>query len=226
MIKKCPYVKTFTSNDCIKLLNRIEKNWENLNPPVKKRWVEAIIKEKKKNIPFLILISTLLSLRTQDKITYQASKRLFKSVNSPQDLNNLSEEEIENLIYPVWFYKNKAKNLKKIAKILIEKYNWKVPDNLEELLKLPGVGRKTANLVLTLWFWKNWICVDTHVHRICNRLWLIHTKTPEETEKELKKVLPKKYRKKINKLLIWFWQTICKPLKPNCEKCPIYKKGL
>jgi endonuclease-3 len=171
--------------------------------------------------PFKILVSTVLSLRTKDKVTEEASKRLFQVVKSPEDLLKLTEEEISNLIYPVGFYRRKAKNLKEIAKILVEKYGGRVPSTIEELLKLPGVGRKTANLVVTLGFGKPGICVDTHVHRIMNRLGYVKTKTPEETEFALREKLPKEYWIEINELLVALGQHICHPTSPKCSQCPI-----
>lgn len=171
--------------------------------------------------PFKILIATILSARTKDEVTAQASKRLFSKVKSPRDLVKLKTKEIEKLIYPVGFYRQKAKRLKELAKILIEKYDAKVPDSLEELVKLPGVGRKTANLVLSNGFGKDAICVDTHVHKITNRWGFVKTKTAYETEMELRKKLPKKYWRIINQLLVEFGKKICKPVKPSCSVCPI-----
>ncbi len=173
--------------------------------------------------PFHILVSTILSARTKDEVTEKVSNRLFKKVRSPEDLTRMKEEEIAKLIYPIGFYKTKAKSLKKMSKILIDKYRGKVPDDIEELLKLPGVGRKTANLVIIRAFGKYGICVDTHVHRIVNRWGYIKTKSPEETEKVLRHKLPKKYWKKINTLLVLYGKNICKPIKPACENCGIKK---
>lgn len=178
----------------------------------------TLIANTKKD-PFHILISTIISLRTKDKVTLEASKRLFEKVKNFNDILNLSEKEIENLIYPAGFYKTKAKRLKEIAKIIVETYNGIIPDNIEELLRLPGVGRKTANLVLILGYNKDSICVDTHVHRISNRFGWVKTKTPEETEFALKKLLPVDLWKKINDYLVSYGQTICKPIKPLCSKC-------
>ena len=175
----------------------------------------------KKGSPFKILVSTLLSSRTKDEVTEEASERLFKHVSTPEDLLAMKEDEIERLIYPVGFYKTKAKLLKKLAKVLVEKYGGSVPDSLEELVKLPGVGRKTANLVMILGFDKLGICVDTHVHRIVNRWGYVSTKTPEETEFELRKKLPKKYWKIINDLLVRFGKNVCKPVNPRCDECPL-----
>ena len=171
--------------------------------------------------PFRILISTILSLRTKDEVTSQASQRLFKRANTPQSIIQLSISEIRELIYPVGFYKRKAENIIQVSKILIEKYKSNVPDDLDELLKLPGVGRKTANLVITLGFGKPGICVDTHVHRISNRLGYVHTKTPEKTEMALREKLPPEWWIPINDILVAFGQALCKPVSPWCSRCPV-----
>lgn len=173
--------------------------------------------------PFLILISCLLSLRTQDKTTAGACRRLFYLAKTPQEMFKLPVKKIEKAIYPVGFYRTKARNIKRICKILIKKFEGEVPDTLDELLSLPGVGRKTANLVLTEGFNKLGICVDTHVHRISNRLGLVKTKTPEDTEFALRKTLPKRYWKKFNYLLVTYGQNVCRPIRPLCNKCKIYK---
>ncbi len=201
----------------LKVLQILEKEYPKWNAPV-----VTLLAQHTKD-PYKVLISTIISLRTKDEVTAKASERLFKLADNPYDMVKLSEEEIAKAIYPAGFYKNKAKNILEISKTLIEKYNGKVPDKLEELLKLKGVGRKTANLVLSLGFNKPAICVDIHVHRICNRLGFVKTKTPEETEFELMKKVPKKYWGKINNLLVAFGQTICKPVSPLCSKCPVEK---
>jgi len=177
--------------------------------------------KKEDNDPFKILIGTILSLRTKDKTTEEASKRLFAVANTPLEMAKLTTEEIQQLIYPVGFYKRKAQEIKEISEVLIEKYNGKVPDSLDELLKIKGVGRKTANLVITEAFDEYGICVDTHVHRISNRLGWVKTKTPEQTEMALRKILPKQYWKTINPILVTFGQHICKPVSPLCSSCPI-----
>jgi len=169
--------------------------------------------------PFQILISTLLSLRTKDEVTSQASHRLFKKANTPRSMVKLSASELRHLIYPVGFYKRKAENIIQVSRILIEKYNGNVPDDLDELLKLPGVGRKTANLVITLGFGKPGICVDTHVHRISNRLGYVRTKTPEKTEIALREKLPPEWWIPINDILVAFGQALCKPVSPWCSRC-------
>ncbi len=202
---------------CIKVLKILEKEYPKWNAPV-----VTLLAQHTKD-PYKVLISTILSLRTKDEVTAKASERLFKLADNPYDMVKLSEEQIEKAIYPVGFYKNKAKTILNISKEIIHKYNGKVPDDLDELLKFKGVGRKTANLVLGLGFGKPAICVDVHVHRICNRMGYVKTKTPEETEMELRKKLPKEYWIKINDLLVAFGQTICKPVSPLCSKCPVEK---
>lgn len=172
---------------------------------------------------FQILISTIISARTKDEVTYKASKRLFSLAKNPEEMKLLSIEQIANAIYPAGFYNNKAKNIKKTCEILVEKYNGSIPDNLEELIKLPGVGRKTANLVLSVGLKKDGLCVDTHVHRISNRLGVLKTIKPFDTEMELRKILPKKYWEVYNELLVLLGQNICKARKPICEECPIEK---
>ncbi len=189
-----------------------------------KRFREPIVTEvAKDNDPYRVLVSTVLSLRTKDDVTRAASFRLFERAPNIYELDKLDEEEIAELIYPVGFYKTKAKNLKRIARIIIEKYGGRVPDTLDELLTLPNVGRKTANLVLSKGYGKPAICVDIHVHRISNRLGLVKTKNPVETEFALMKVLPEKYWIEFNDLLVPFGQNLCKPISPHCSICPIFK---
>ncbi len=171
--------------------------------------------------PFRVLVCALLSTRTRDETTAKVCERFFKKVKSPEDIINLPLKELEELIYPVGFYRNKAKHLKKLAEVLIRDFGGKVPKTREELLKLPGVGRKVANLVLADGYNIPAICVDTHVHRITNRWCLIKTKTPEQTERELMKILPKEYWIVINRLLVAFGQRICTPQRPKCGECPI-----
>lgn len=173
--------------------------------------------------PFLILISCILSLRTQDKTTTRASERLFRLATTPQQILKLSTKRIEKVIYPVGFYRVKARNIKGISQDLIKRFNGKIPDTLDELLSLKGVGRKTANLVLTEGFDKLGICVDTHVHRISNRLGLVKTKTPDQTEFALREILPKRYWKEYNYILVTYGQNICKPIHPLCSRCKIYQ---
>jgi endonuclease-3 len=171
--------------------------------------------------PFKVLISCLLSLRTKDKVTAAASRRLFELADNPVSMVKLSVRRIEKVIYPVGFYKTKARRLKEICQTLLRDYDGQVPDDLDELLKLKGVGRKTANLVVTLGFGKPGICVDTHVHRISNRWGLIATKTPEASEMALREILPARYWISYNDLLVSFGQNICRPISPLCSQCKI-----
>lgn len=173
--------------------------------------------------PFHILVSTMISLRTKDEVTSASSKRLLTRAPDPKKMAELSEAEIAKLIYPAGFYNTKAKNLKSAAKTLASQYSGRVPESMEKLLELPGVGRKTANLVRNLGYGLDGICVDTHVHRISNRLGWVQTKTPEQTESALEKVLPQKYWILINELLVRFGQTLCSPVSPVCSRCPIYE---
>lgn len=173
--------------------------------------------------PFIVLIACILSLRTNDRTTYPATLRMLELGKTPADFAKLNVGDLANAIYPVGFYKNKAKQIIELSKTLVEKYDSKVPDTIDELIKFKGVGRKTANLVLSEGFNKPAICVDVHVHRIFNRLGYIKTKTPEETESALRKKLPKKYWIDINSLLVTHGQNVCKPIKPLCAKCPIEK---
>jgi endonuclease-3 len=171
--------------------------------------------------PFEILVSTILSLRTKDEVTAVAASRLLKMAKTPADILKLGEKQIRDLIYPVGFYPTKAKRLILISTLIIEKYKGLVPDTLEELLKLPGVGRKTANLVLAEGFKQPAICVDTHVHRISNRVGYVQTKTPEQTEFALRKKLPGKFWIIYNEYLVAFGQMLCRPVSPICSKCPV-----
>jgi endonuclease-3 len=171
--------------------------------------------------PFRVLISTMLSLRTKDEVTTVSSRRLFEKAKTPEGMLRLTSKQIQKLIYPVGFYKTKSKNILRVCRILIEQYGGQVPDDLDELLKFPGVGRKTANLVLTLGFGKPGVCVDTHVHRISNRLGYVQTKTPDQTEMVLREKLPQKWWIPVNDIFVAFGQSLCKPISPWCSKCPI-----
>ena len=171
--------------------------------------------------PYLVLICCILSLRTNDKTTYPASLRMLKLAKTPEKMANIDLEVLKKAIYPVGFYANKAKQIIALSKELVENYDSKVPENIDELVKFNGVGRKTANLVVAKGFNKPAICVDVHMHRIFNRLGYVNTKTPEETEFELRKKLPKKYWIDINTLIVTFGQNICKPQCPMCDICPI-----
>jgi len=205
------------------VINTVQRIIETLKREKKKFKRTAISEIHKTKDPFRVLISCLLSLRTKDEVTLKASERLFSVAKTPQEFLNLPTKKIEELIYPVGFYRVKAKRIKEISKIIIERYGGKVPDNLEELLTLPGVGRKTANIVITQGFNKYGIAVDTHVHRVSNRLGLVKTKTPEETEVKLREIIPKKYWIELNDLFVSFGQNICTPISPRCSICPISK---
>lgn len=171
--------------------------------------------------PYLVLIACILSLRTNDKTTYPATLRMLELAKTPKEMKNVSQEELAKAIYPVGFYENKAKQIIELSKTIDEELSGQVPDEIEDLIKFKGVGRKTANLVLSLGFNKPAICVDVHVHRIFNRLGYIKTKTPEETEFALREKLPQKYWIDINTLLVTHGQNVCKPVKPKCLECPI-----
>lgn len=171
--------------------------------------------------PYLVLIACILSLRTNDRTTYPATLRMLELGNTPKDFAKCDPETLAKAIYPVGFYANKAKQIVELSKILVEKYDSKVPCDIDELCKFNGVGRKTANLVLSEGFHEPAICVDVHVHRIFNRLGYVCTKNPEETEFALREKLPKKYWIDINSLLVTHGQNVCKPIKPLCGQCPI-----
>jgi endonuclease-3 len=186
---------------------------------------QPIVSRKKRKIsdtPFVTLISCLLSLRTKDEVTALASQKLLTKYNTPKKIMGLTEKQIETLIYPVGFYKTKAKRIKEISRVLLEKYQGKVPDEFQELLTLKGVGRKTANIVMVYGHKKHgYLPIDTHCHRIPNRLGWIKTKSPEETESALKKILPSEYWDDFNDLFVTFGQTICVPISPFCSRCAI-----
>ena len=171
--------------------------------------------------PFRILIGCVLSLRTKDEVTYPATERLFARAKSPRGMLALTAREIERLVYPVGFYRRKAAQIRGISRLLLERHGGRVPDSIEDLLELPGVGRKTANLVVTLGFGKPGICVDTHVHRISNRLGWVTTRHPHETEEALRALLPRRHWIPINEILVRHGQRTCKPLSPVCSACPV-----
>jgi endonuclease-3 len=200
-----------------RVLTTLQKESPNWNVPI----VTQVAQRSKD--PFRILISTLLSLRTKDEVTTQASLRLFSRARSPKEMLQLSPEEIRKLIFPVGFYKRKTENILQVCQLLIDQYDSQVPDDLEKLLELPGVGRKTANLVITLGFGKQGICVDTHVHRISNRLGYVQTKTPIQTEMALRDKLPPEWWIPINDILVAFGQALCKPISPWCSRCAVEK---
>ena len=226
---------------CYELLPTTHINFNLFNPLMKKKVdIEKIYKILKKEFknwkvpvvelidiqthdPYKVLLATILSARTKDEVTMKAAQRLYTKVNKPKDLNKLTQKQVEKIIYPVGFYKTKAKHLKLLPKVLKEEFNNVLPQTIPELIKLPGVGRKTANLVVASGFHKPAICVDTHVHKITNRLGYVKTKNPYETEMALRKKLPKKYWIEFNMFLVAFGQHLCRPTSPHCSKCPIEK---
>jgi endonuclease-3 len=181
------------------------------------------VAEKYRKSPWAVLVSTIISLRTKDEVTLAASERLLAKAPGPQELLRLPEEKIGKLIYPAGFYRTKAANLRRIAGTLLDKYEGRVPADMEALLELPGAGRKTANLVLIEAFDLPGLCVDTHVHRISNRMGWVHTKTPDETEGALRERLPPRFWKPVNPLLVLYGQRICRPASPWCSRCVVEK---
>jgi len=200
-------------HEAVSILRDLVKQWQ--SPAV------TIVSQRDGN-PFKVLISCILSLRTQDKTTGAASARLFALADTPERMSLLSKEEIESAIYPVGFYRNKTAQILVICRELLEKHEGEVPDEIAELLKFKGVGRKTANLVVTIGFGKPGIFVDTHVHRICNRWGYVLTKSPEETEFALRGKLPREYWADINDLLVTFGQNQCLPVSPRCSICRLF----
>lgn len=206
-------MKDHEIHDAIRALQLAVTGWQ--TPAV------TIVSQREGN-PFKVLISCILSLRTQDRVTGEASERLFARAANPHQLILVPLEELEKLIYPVGFYRTKARHIIQICEQLISCHGGRVPDEIDELLKLKGVGRKTANLVVTLGFQKPGICVDTHVHRICNRWGYVRTTTPDATEAALRNKLPRDYWIIINDLLVTFGQNQCTPVSPRCGSCPLH----
>ncbi len=171
--------------------------------------------------PFKVLMSTIISLRTKDEVTIEASKRLYQILTDPKDIYNITNEQLEKAIYPCGFYKRKTIQIRKICEKLINEFKGVVPKDIDTLLTFEGVGRKTANLVLSEGYGIPAMCVDVHVHRISNRLGYIKTKNPDETEFKLREILPKKHWIRYNSLLVAFGQSICRPVSPHCTKCPV-----
>jgi endonuclease-3 len=174
--------------------------------------------------PFRILIGCVLSLRTKDEVAYPATERLFAKAETPREMRALTDRVIAKTIYPVGFYRTKAKQIRAISKMLLARHGGRVPDTIEALLLLPGVGRKTANLTVTLGFGRPGICVDTHVHRISNRLGWVATGSPDDTEAALRRVLPKRWWIPINETLVRHGQQVCKPISPMCSVCPVEQR--
>ena len=199
----------------------IVEGLKKLKKAVRKFPTPSVTVIAKKNDPFAVLVSCIISLRTRDEVTELASARLFTLAKLPAELLELSNAKIEKAIYPAAFYRNKTKSLKELCQVLVKEYSGKVPNKLEELLKLKGVGRKTANLTLILGHNKPGICVDIHVHRISNRWGYVKTKSPDETEMVLRAILPKRFWKGYNDLLVSFGQNLCKPVSPFCGSCPL-----
>ncbi|MDD5284414.1 MAG: endonuclease III [Desulfuromonadaceae bacterium] len=197
-------------NTVINILREEYKTWK--SPAV------TIVAQCERS-PYKVLVSCIISLRTKDEVTAQASNRLFAHAGTPSAMTALSADEIAGLIYPAGFYRNKSVQILEISRRLITEYDGSVPEEIDELLKFKGVGRKTANLVVTLGFGKPGICVDTHVHRICNRWGYVATKSPEKTEIALREKLPAEYWIEINDLLVAFGQNHCHPVSPRCSSC-------
>ena len=210
--KRPATVKDRDIHAVIRVLRREVPKWET---PI------VTLMAKTYQSPFRVLVSCILSLRTQDATTAQASHRLFALADTPQAMLKLTTRKIAKVIYPVGFYRTKAKVIRDVCQVMIRDYSGRVPDNIDELLKLKGVGRKTANLVVTLGYRKPGICVDTHVHRISNRWGYVKTTTPEKTEFALRDKLPKPYWIEYNDLLVSFGQHLCRPISPLCSQCPI-----
>lgn len=186
------------------------------------RWTETAltaVAEQTRRDPFRILIGTVLSLRTKDETTAAACERLFGLADTPEVMQALSQEVVDRAIYPVGFHATKARNILEICRILVDTYQGSVPDDIDTLVKLPGVGRKTANLVVTIGYGKPGICVDTHVHRISNRWGYIATKNPDQSEFALREKLPPAYWIRYNDLLVMYGQNLCKPVSPFCSRC-------
>ncbi len=196
----------------VRTLTRTSRQW---NPTA----VGAVAQDSRD--PFRVLIACLISLRTKDEVTAEASARLFRLARTPRAMVRLPAARIARAIYPAGFYRTKARTIKGLCRTLLAEHGGKVPDDLERLLGLKGVGRKTANLVITIGYGKPGICVDTHVHRISNRLGIVSTKIPEETEFALRKLLPRRHWIPYNDLLATFGQNLCKPISPLCSTCPV-----
>ena len=204
-----------TNNNIDEVILILKKEMRDLPDPsvtlVGKKWKD----------PFLVLISCILSLRTKDETTLPASQRLFRLARTPLEMLKLKPDQIEKVIYPVGFYRTKARTILGICRDVLERFNGRVPNDLDTLLTMKGVGRKTANLVLTEGFGLPGVCVDTHVHRISNRFGYVRTRTPYETEMALRKKLPPKHWIEYNALLVTWGQNICRPISPLCSRCGV-----
>lgn len=207
----------------IKMSSKIEKIMKILLREFKVYGKPTVRRTSAKKDPFKTLISCLLSLRTQDENTAKASASLFRAADTPQEIVELPIKRLEKLIYSSGYYKNKARSIKHVCKVLLDEYDGKVPSTKEELLAIKGIGPKTSNIVLCFAYGKCVIPIDVHCHRIPNRLGWIKTMTPEETENELMKILPRKYWREFNTVIILFGKNICRPVNPHCWECPINK---
>jgi endonuclease-3 len=203
--------------DIVRVMDILQRELARGNPPVITRFA------RKKMDPFRILIATVLSSRTTDEVTEEASQRLFSLASGPEEMLRLSDKEIARAIYPVGFYRTKARYVKEISRGLLEKFQGEVPRNMRDLLSLKGVGRKTANLVLTMALGGEGICVDTHVHRISNRLGYIRTKNPAATEQALRAKLPRRYWTIYNAVMVAHGKRTCRPISPWCSRCPVFR---
>lgn len=203
-------------SDLPKVFSILKKEYARFQTPAVTEVAEGL-----RASPFRVLVSCLISLRTKDDVTREASLRLFRLADTPGEMARLKTAQVEKAVYPAGFYRTKAATIIDLSRELVENHSSRVPDTMEGLLELKGVGRKTANLVLTLGFGKPGICVDTHVHRITNRWGLVSTRTPEETEYALRELLPKRYWIPINDLLVAYGQNVCGPLSPLCSSCRI-----
>ncbi len=200
-----------------RIIEILQKNAEELKDP------SVTMVARQFQDPFLVLISCLLSLRTKDAVTLKASERLFRIGKTPQTITRIPVSKIERAIYPVGFYRTKARTIRTLCRDLVKNFHGRVPDDIETLLTFKGVGRKTANLVLTEGFGKPGMCVDTHVHRISNRLGFVQTANPLETEMALRKKLPQRFWIEYNALLVMWGQNVCKPVSPLCSRCAVFK---
>jgi endonuclease-3 len=210
-------MKRVNNGNIGKVLAAVKKNVEKYDEPVLERF------HHKTHDPYWVLIPCILSLRAKDEATSVVSEELYRRAPTPEEVAKIPLKEMEKIVYKTGFYHVKAKNVINITKLILEKYKGKVPSSLDELLTIPGVGRKTANLVVTVAFNKPGICVDTHVHKICNRWGYVSTKNPDATELKLREILPLKYWMKINYWLVLFGQNICLSVSPLCSKCPVEK---
>jgi len=198
-----------------RVLELVRETVKSYRAPVLERFNDEI------KDPFWVLIPCILSLRSRDETTAVAARKLYQAAPTPEKILSIDPKKLEQLLFSTGFYRQKTKAVRRISQLILEKYNGRVPDTIDELLTLPGVGRKTANLTVTVAFNKPGICVDTHVHKICNRWGYVKTKNADATEMQLRKILPKKYWIKLNYWLVLYGQNICLSVSPLCSKCPV-----